>query len=227
MASLQALFERYALSSLEKQQRLSRLVGEHYFRVDLDSGAAHFNDAWECPFQVLGTESENTLTWLWGWADEQIEVPEHLLQRARELRQWGEQQRLAEFQQPSLDLDRADGLKLAVIATAVCRASSFYREHFEGGSLFVLLYGDAIDRQPGFDRSELVRAVNDLAAVYDVNQRALLTSYFREQNIPWEDAADSLSAQLYTGERLLAEFDKSGRIRTVNGEPARTGPGDR
>jgi hypothetical protein len=219
MASLQALVERFAMVSLEKQAKLAGLIGDHYFHADLDEGRVRFSDAWECPFQVLGTESDNTLTWLWGWADEQSEVPDHLLTAVQELRKWGIQNNVVELTLPSIDLNRADGTMLSMIASPICRANAFYREYFDGGSLFVLLFGDAVDRQPGFDRSGFLRALTEHTSVYSGNHRALIASYFRELNLPYQETSGAFSGELAVGERIVAEFDPSGMITTINGEP--------
>jgi hypothetical protein len=219
MTDLIRYFERYALISLEKQARLFSFLGEHILELDLDAGMARFSGDRAYPFQVLGTESENSLTWLWAWADEQTEVPENLLVSAIRLRTWGEREGLAEFTLPALDLDRADGTMLSLIASEVCSASGYYRDHFEGGSLFLLLDGITLDEQQGFDRQGLLRQLADLAAMYDFDHRKTLRAYLQAKGIPAAETGDSLGAELATGERLIAEFDPAGRVRTINGEP--------
>src|SRR5512133_2813846 len=123
MTDLISYFERYALISLEKQARLFDFLGEHFLELDLDAGMARFNSDRAYPYQVLGTESDNSLTWLWAWAEEQTEVPPDLLASALEMRAWGEKEGIAECSAPSVDLDRADGLLLSLIASEVCNAS--------------------------------------------------------------------------------------------------------
>jgi drug/metabolite transporter (DMT)-like permease len=56
------------------------------------------------------------------------------------LRAWGEKEGLQEFTLPSVDLDRADGTMLSLIASEVCKASGYYRDPYEGGALFLLLF---------------------------------------------------------------------------------------
>lgn len=219
MDNLKQLFERYALVSLEKQARLFRFLGEHFLELDLDAGVARFGADRSFPFQVLGTESENSLTWLWAWADEHDEVPDGLLASALALRAWGKEQGIAELALPSLDLDRADGTMLSVIASEVCGASGFYRDHFEGGNLFLLLSGIALDERQAFDRQGLVRQLADLAARYEFDHRNALTSYFKARSIHTSAAEGSVSAQLANGERVIIGFDDAGRALTVNGEP--------
>jgi hypothetical protein len=218
MSNLTEYFERYALVSLEKQARLFSFLGEHVLDLDLDGGTARFNDL-SIPFQVLGTESDNSLTWLWAWAEEQPEVPHELLASARELKAWGEKEGLPELTLPSLDLNRADGTMLALIASEVCNASGYYRDPYDGGTSFLLLYGIALDDQLVFDRQGLVRQLGDLASRYDFDHRKALLSYFRLKGIAASEAGNNASAELASGERLVAEFGRSGRIVTINGEP--------
>jgi len=218
MSNLTGYFEQYALISLEKQARLFSFLGEHVLDLDLDAGTARFNDL-AIPFQVLGTESENSLTWLWAWADEQAEVPDSLLSSAREVKAWGEKEGLPEFTLPAIDLNRADGTMLSLISSEVCKASGFYRDPFEGGSLFLLLSGIALDDQLVFDRQGLVRQLGDLASRYDFNHRNALLSYIRLKGIAASETANSMSFELTSGERFVAAFGQSGQVLTINGEP--------
>jgi hypothetical protein len=218
MNDLTTYFERYALLALERRAKLLKLVGEHHLDLDMDAGTARFNDTVVLPFQVLGTESENTLTWLWAWADEQTEMQEGLLRSSRAMKIWFEAKGLGAYASPSLDLNKADGTQIAVISCEVCMASAYYRDHFEGGSLLLLLFGGEIDRQSPFTRSDLVRALSDLIAQYDFDHRGALAAYFRAKRLPFSSEENTLSGELASGERLVATFDDLGRITTVNGE---------
>ncbi len=218
MSSLIEQFERYALSSREKQEKFLRLVGEHSLELDLDAGIARFTDNHAFAFQVLGTDSENTLSWLWAWADEQSEMPAKLTKASLAMKVWLETKGLQEYAQPSLDLDKADGTILSLIATEVCEAGCFYRDPYEGGAVFLLLYGREIAQQAPFDRRELVRSLDDLIERYDFNHRRALLSYFGASGIAAAETKDAVSADLPSGERLIAEFDDKGRLTSINGE---------
>jgi len=213
-------FEKFALVSLEKQARLFSFLGEHVLDLDLDAGTARFNDL-SIPFQVLGTESDNALTWLWAWAEEQTEIPDSLLTSAREMKSWGEKEGMPELTLPSLDLNRADGAMLSLIASEVCKASGYYRDPYEGGAIFFLLHGIALDDRQVFDRQGLVRQLVDLAARYDFDHRNALLSYLQTKGIPASSTGDTIDAELASGERLIAEFDAHGQARTINGETIR------
>ena len=218
MNSVISYFETFALAALEKQDGLIRRLGEHIANLDLDTGMARFNAESAFPFQLLGTESDNSLTWLWAWADEQPEVSEELLRSARELKAWGAREGVTEFTVPSLDLNRADGTMLSLIASGVSSASGYYRDYYDGGTLFILLFGADGDSRPEFDRAGLIRAMRDLVSRYDFVHRKALLSYFKMKSLPFSDSGDAVNAELAGGDRLVALFDDAGQVMTINGE---------
>jgi hypothetical protein len=208
----QTLLEQYALLSLEKQDKLDLLLDEHAHELDLDTGTIRFNAGIEFPFQVLGTESDNTLTWLWSWAEEQTEVPDNLISSALGLRDWGEREHISEFTLPSLDIDRADGLAISLVASQISQANCFYQDRYEGGSLFLLLFDRRIDEQPAFDRTRLFHHFFYLIQRYELNHRNLLLSYLRTKDLSPVVQGAFITCELATGERVLAEFDDQGSI---------------
>ena len=218
MNSVISYFEKIALVSLEKQDDLIKRLGEHIVDLDLDTGMARFSTDAAFPFQLLGTESDNSLTWLWAWADEQPEVSEDLLRSARELKAWGARAGVTEYTVPSIDLNRADGTMLSLIASGICAASGYYRDYYDGGTLFILLFGADSDRCPEFDRTGLISAMKDLVSRYDFNHRNSLLSYFTLKSLPFSESGDTVNGELAGGDRLIAIFDHAGQVTTINGE---------
>jgi hypothetical protein len=214
--SFRSFFERYALLSLEKQDKLESLVGEHLYELDLDAGTIRF-DTLQYPVQVIGTESYNTLTWLWAWADEQTELSANLIQAAIQLRIWGAQAAIPELAMPSVDLNRADGHAIAMIASEVCKASCYYRDGYEGGAVFLLVFDNTIDNQPSFDRRRLLVRLADLFSRYDLNHRNTVLSYLTAKGLAPAEQRNMINCGLESGERLIAEFDDAGRLVVVNG----------
>jgi len=217
MAKLTTYVEKYGLISLEKQDKLSYLIGEHTYELDLDTGKAHFNN-FQFPFQVLGTESDNTLTWLWAWAEEQPEIPADLIRSSLALRTWGASAGIPEFSAPSVDLNRADGLLFSLIASEVCKASCYYTDVYEGGALYVLIFDKIIDSQPSFDLDRLTKQLLYLISRYDLRHRDTLLSYLTLKGLDPRPIASQVTCRLSRGELLSAEFDSAGRLIMLNGE---------
>jgi hypothetical protein len=220
MGKLIGYLEQFALHSLEKQDKLALLLGEFTPVIDIDARLIRFNDNLEISFQVLGTESDNTLIWLWAWADEQPEeIPVDLHQAARELKDWGLQMGIREFTLPSLDLHKAEGHALSMIACEICNASAYFRDAYEGGAVFLLLFDKRIDTQPSFDLLRLSHRFLDLISRYELNHRNTLLSYLRLNKLPFSAVDLTVTCELDSGEQLSADFDDIGRLTHLNGTP--------
>ena len=218
MNSITEYLEQFALHSLEKQDKLALLVGDYAYDLDLDTGKIRFNDGLEISFQVLGTESDNTLIWLWAWAEEQTEeLPADLHLASRELRDWGSRKGVREFTLPSVDLHKADGHVLSMIACELCNASCYFRDAYEGGSAYLLFFDKRIDAQPSFDLSRLSRRFLDLISRYELNHRKTLLSYLRIKKLLFAETGAAITCELDSGERLSAEFDDAGKLMQLNG----------
>ena len=211
-------FERFALISLEKQAKFERLTGEHFAEFDLEAGILKINNDLAFPFQVLGTQSDNTLSWLWAWSEEHEEFQPDLITAAMQLKEWGSENGIEEFCIPEVDIEHADGMMISLIAAEVCNASCYYRDVYEGGSVFVQLSGAGIDRQPAFDLSGLLGSFTELASRYDLNHRNVLLSYLRMKGLPCIENGALVTGKLGSGEEIRMEFDGNGRILSLNGD---------
>ena len=218
MSTVTSYLEKYALVSLEKQEKLTRLIGEHAVETDTDTGMLRFPGIIEVPIQVLGTESDNTLTWLWAWADEQAEMPADLLKSSSKLKEWGMHEGIHEFIVPSVDINNVDGHVLSLIASEVCKASCYYKDPYDGGALFLLLFSDLINRQPSFDVAGLSRQFSHLVSFYQINHRNALLSYLHLKGLHFIEHGAVMSWELESGENVRAEFDRAGRLNSINGK---------
>ncbi len=218
MSNLISYFEKYALVSSEKQAKFAEMVRDQTMELDLDAGIIRFSGDLRFPFQVLGTESDNTLTWLWAWAEEQTEAPEDLMRSSLEMRVWGEKEGIAECTQPSVDLNTADGHFFSLIASEVCGASCYYQDAYEGGGLFLLLFGQTIDQQPGFTVAGLTREFSSLISLYDFNHRNAFRSYFSMKKLAFSEHASFIVSELESGEDVRANFDPAGQLVSLNGQ---------
>jgi hypothetical protein len=219
MSTLTEYLEKYALISLEKQEKLARLAAGHtVVELDFDAGMLRFSDTLEFRFQVLGTESDNTLNWLWAWADEQAELNSDLLASSLQMKEWGAKVGLPEFTAPSVDLEKADGHVLSMIASEVCAASCYYQDSYDGGALFLLLFGESIDQQPAFDVANLSRQFSNLISLYELNHRNTLVSYLDLKGLPFTEQGTAISWEMESAEHVRAEFDPAGRLQSINGK---------
>eukprot|EP00439_Symbiodinium_sp_Y106_P014332 s5734_g2.t1 len=135
--AFRSLLKEHILESMYKQIHLASVVEGRDWSLSLDrsssqygklcfgedgppslSTAAVFEDnpnpeedlAYHC--QILGSESDESNTWLWAWANEH--VPEDMTQAARGL------------SQRQLPLEAVDAGQLAMVASGLCSAKAYY-----------------------------------------------------------------------------------------------------
>ena len=203
---------------MEKQNKLARIVSEQMHQLDLDAGMIRFSQDLALPFQVLGTESDNTLTWLWAWADEQTEIPNDLIRTSLQLRDWGLRERISEFTLPSVDTVKTDGNAIAIVSTQIANANSYFRDSYAGGAAYLLVFDKSIENEPAFDGVSLYRHLTELFSRYDLNQRKVLLSYFEIKGLSSVSEGSRVICELANDERIIAEFDDEGKLRVWNGE---------
>jgi Family of unknown function (DUF6882) len=218
MKKLTDYLEQYALFSMEKQDKLARIIGEQIHQLDLDAGVIRFSRDLELQFQVLGTESDNTLTWLWAWAEEQSEIPENLIQTSLQLREWGVHEGISEFMLPSIDIHKTDGNSIALVSSQIAKASSYFRDSYEGGAAYLLIFDKSIENEPSFDRASLYHHLTELLSRYELNQRKVLMSYLEMKELSPVSKDLLITCELENGERVNAEFDDKEKLRVWNGE---------
>lgn len=69
------LFCCQAAISFGKQLFLAELVGSSDWHFDMPSGLLSFSDKYQWHAQILGTEADDSQTWLWAWANEASSIP--------------------------------------------------------------------------------------------------------------------------------------------------------
>lgn len=218
MNALTGYLEKYALISLEKQEKLARLIdGQMVADLDLDAGRLRFSNGPEFRFQVLGTESGNTLNWLWAWAEEQEDLKSGLVASSLQMKEWGAKAGIPEFTAPSVDLEKADGHILSLIASEVCAASCYYQDAYDGGASFLLLFGGELEQQPGFDVAGLSRQFSNFLALYELNHRNAFVSYLQAKGLLFTEQGTVMDLELGSGEHVRLEFEPAGSLKTING----------
>ena len=95
---LQDLFSKYGALALEKQENLSKLVGDNEPELEIEEGIVKFEDK-EFPIQLLGFLDPDEYSWSWAWDNEEIGFPEELIREAKEVKEFGETNNIVQFKE--------------------------------------------------------------------------------------------------------------------------------
>lgn len=211
------LYTEFVMSSFERQLQLADLHGSDSWDFDMDRGEILFNDAVPYKVQILGTESEESRTWLWAWANTASQIPESLLRAAGDLRSFGAEHGIAELTEEKLPLDRADGHTIALVGLGLCNAQAYYRCPYDGGAMFVLITDESLPVKA--DKSLLKVSLRIPQAITDLeipDQKAATIAYCRRRGIAFEEHDNGLNVT--DGQSTLTiEFDELKRLTGISG----------
>jgi hypothetical protein len=158
--SLQAHIDRYAIRAFEKQLHAYEVVGDRGWEVDFERGKIRFDDDLEMDVALLGTEDERG--WLWGWADDEEELPEAVVAPGRALGAYGREHGLPALYEPETETSGAPLLdRIGIIASGVLDLKATYHAPLDGGGrvLFALDHASLVLPEPDIERLfKIVRA---------------------------------------------------------------------
>jgi hypothetical protein len=225
---LDDLFIKHGAASFDKQIYFDAMLGKAGWSFDLANGVLAFRRPHDEPLQLnaqtLGTESDESNTWLWAWANKASGIPVALLMASLEIKTLGEKERIAELMTPELFLSpKVNGQRLAAIASGVCRAGCYFRAPYPKGALYLLIKDPRFKRPVSRPIQRIARAFPMFLSDNSVsNQREAFVSYakFYKLDITDEPRRVIVSTTKHTrseiglevSNQLVAEFDANNRL---------------
>ncbi|GAA2610388.1 DUF6882 domain-containing protein [Paractinoplanes durhamensis] len=211
-AAFDDLFSRNVVSAMARQMALADLLGERDWQVDIPTGSATFGPDLRFGIQLLGTESHGDGTWLWAWANTGSNLPPTVLHLGGWLREYGQNSGITELTDPTFPLDRADGHRLALIASGLT-GRPYYRGPYDGGALFFHLEG-VPPQEVTPERA--ITVLNQSISAFPMNHRIAVVSFLEQQG--WRVEADeTVTGHHPSGAIMRVTFDERGRIAQFSG----------
>lgn len=111
------------------------------WNVDFSKGIILFGDK-PYPLQFIGSESNSSNSWLWGWKNIN-HFPNHILQLANQMKIFGDEHRLEPLSVEEFSLDNTfNGHNLSIVTCALAQQPlCYYRGPHADGAIFVA-FGD-------------------------------------------------------------------------------------
>lgn len=205
---------QHVAKSFSKQLQLGAVVGNHDWTFDVSTGTLSFGNKHHWHAQLLGTESNETNTWLWAWANTGRNLPPALIQASLQMKQLGEQQNLPELTQPQLPLTAdINGHVLSMIASGVCDADAYYRGPYEGGAAFLLIKDDKFPRSKEHPLARLAHVFPQAISAFAIpDHRLALTSYLDGCGVGHVNEGNAVIVKEGRETLLTATFDEQNRL---------------
>lgn len=192
------------------------VVGDREWHIDFSRGTIAFGEQ-AFPIQLIGSESDVSDSWLWGWQNVNG-LPENELQLAVRTKALGERLGLEALTEAGFSLDETfNGHNLSVVACGLADRYCYYRCPHANGSVFVALSGvpdsvfSPIDA-PGF-LSATMHCINSC----DIDHKVFVDSFLAWNKTAVERDGLRLSAH-FPGGDLEIEFERldDGRLRIAS-----------
>ncbi|MCT1657435.1 DUF6882 domain-containing protein [Brevibacterium luteolum] len=214
--TLQDLVNRAVFLSAEMQAAFGRRIADADWEVDFAADPPTLRFTGEQPLEVrahmLGSESQQTSTWHWGW-DNINDFPAPVVDLAHAVRRHGAAHELGELTTEEIDLSDELALRLTLAAKTITGLWAHYPVDAGGGSVVWLLveHPELTLGQPAI--RDLVRSLaQGLTETEVTDHRAALIAYAEQRGFPLvELPADGLRLLAADGSADVT-FDEQNRI---------------
>ncbi len=186
------------------------------WNVDIKNGTIAFGED-IFPAGIIGTESEVSGTWLWGWANKTSGLPEKAAAPARRMKKLFAD--VPEFKNASFMLDELhSGHNISMVCCAASEDNCcYYRCPYDGGALFVRIseLPDAVFEQPSPEKLAKVflQVIGSIQCDHKLTAAGMLWAFGYE----FKDCGDYITADTAYDTPIRFDFENVGELRrTVN-----------
>lgn len=207
----ETLFEQNVATGYEKEYLFDETIGWLPYEIDLKKGRIAIG-AFFFEFQIIGTYSKVSSTWLWGWANEQSGIEPHLLEQANILKQIGENREIEFLIERKTEVDEMFPSKIGVACAGLFNCSTFYLCDYGEGILVITISDKRIPPIDNKNLAKIVECFNSMIYKYTVNHRKAFKHYLLDRVTNFEETGtDKIQAEK-DGISLVATFDETDRL---------------
>jgi hypothetical protein len=208
-SDLRDVFSACLGRSLAIQKNCAEIIGDRDWELQFSAGEIRFGGK-VFPLQLVGTESNVSDTWLWGW-DNVNHFPDEVVALAGQVRDFGERFNLAELKNPQLKLnERNNGRLLSVVACGIAEQDyCIFRVPHDAGVVWTAF--SELPPTPSFDAASFLKLSLDAIQEYELNHRVFIEGFLRWNGTPYDEpSADRIIAKF--AQSITIDFDDLGRI---------------
>lgn len=214
-SDFETLFEQNVATGYEKEYIFDEVIGWMPYEVDMTKGEitiGHFT----FEFQIIGTYSMVSSTWLWGWANEQSNIQPKLLEQANVLKQIGKDRDIEFLKNRKLEVEEEFASKMGVASASLFNCSTFYICTYGEGKLVITITDKRIPPIDNSNLSKIIECFNSMIYKYPVNHRIAFTNYLQDRATDFEEVGPNEIKATKDKASLIATFDESNRLTNIN-----------
>jgi hypothetical protein len=220
MSSYRDLLTEHYFSAMERQYALRDWLverGNPDWEFDMNVGRLQFGTIADFPVQLIGTEGDQSKTWLWSWANTASKIPANLLTLSNRLKTYGQKYKIPEFTIPQIKLDNLfHGHHIGMLTSGLLNCNAYYRGPYPTGALFYLIQDPEYPVTLNSHPSQIVNHITQMVAMGPpIDLRRATQSYLTQRGIQSMMQATSLVGEFADGSTLQVDFDARGRVSNI------------
>ena len=207
------LFVQHAMASYAKQLAFADAIeNAGSWDLNLKAGTLSLADGQSFKIGLLGSYGEAAGTWLWLWANSNMDVPPEVSADAHQLRQLGRDRNIPEFSEAQTHGEELFCHRIALIAAGETGAGAYYRAPYEGGSAWLLIKDELPPAPHRHDLARVQRVIAESISTFEMAHRPALEAYFKTEDMTVEETEPFEIVASATDGDLRVRFDDDGRI---------------
>jgi len=207
------LFNQHAMASYAKQLSLADAIEDAgAWDLDLQAGTLTFAKGPTLRIGLLGSYGEAAGSWLWAWANRNMQLSPETAESAAQMREVGRAQNIPELHEPETHEPELFAHRLSMIAVGETKTNAYYRAPYEGGAAYLVIH-DPIPPSPDRHRlGRVQRVIAESLSTFEMHHRQALTAYFETEELALTETNENeVTASAEDGD-LRVRFDDDGRI---------------
>jgi len=212
-AGFNTLFVQHAMSAYAKQLALADATeGAGAWDLDLQTGTLKFENGPSYRVGLLGSYGEAAGTWLWVWANRNMELPASVTEAAHSLREMGRQKIIPEFQENETHDGETFCHRLAMIAVSESGASAYYRATYDGGAAYLLIQDEIPAVPERHHLGRIQRVIAESISTFQMPHRQAIDAFVAAENLPVQQTEPMEILATADDGDLRIRFDEEGRL---------------
>lgn len=184
-----------------------KIVKNKEWELDLKTGTIKFGED-EFPVQLIGSESKESNTWLWGWENVN-NIDEEFLTLANDMKIKGEEWELVGLTTPEFDIDDMYNGHTASVVTCALSENNicYYRCVHENGAIFVAFSNVSEEVFAPVGIEKFVNITIQAIKQVDIDHRIFIKSFLKWNKTLFEEFEDGITAHF--PENLFISFEQT------------------
>jgi hypothetical protein len=204
-----------ALASAERQSIAGAVIGGRAWSVDLSASRIAFENGPELAADLLGTESSADQTWLWAWANPELELSDDCLGPSRQVTVVGAEYGVRELAEGRLEFrDTLSIHRLGAVASGLLNADAYFVAPSGPFVALLALYGPELRLGP-LDGSALTQTLMSGVGQFELEQQPAIAAYLERRGARAEKTGETWTVELPAGERVVLSFDSQRRLAGI------------